>query len=266
MRFFPQAFRWSVLGLFAYTFLLIGCGQAMFSDEYLANRSKKEFVKVKEKETVSSNRSHQQMIQEIGERIAGVAQVDLPGTDWEFVVFQKGDANAFAMPGGKVGVNSGLIDLAAGNEDEIAAVMGHEIAHVALRHSNKRMSQAIGLGVGGVILDVALRNQSSTDRMLGRAAYGVGSTVGVALPFSRENEMEADHRGLYYSAMAGYDPRGAISFWRKMEAKNKGKRMPQFLSTHPNPGNRIQFLEEKMDHALGLYRQANHARGERSKG
>ena len=158
-------------------------------------------------------------------------------------------------------MNSGLIELAAGNEDEIAAVMGHEIAHVALRHSNKRMSQAIGLGVGGVILDVALRNQSSTDRMLGRAAYGVGATVGLALPFSRENEKEADHRGLYYSAMAGYD-HGAIS-WRKMEAKNKGKRMPQFLSTHPNPGDRIQFLEEKMGHALALYRQAKQARGER---
>ena len=253
----------SVVGLLTYTLLLFGCGQAMLSDEHLANRSKKEFAKMKQKGTLSSNASQKAMIQEIGERIAGIAQVDLPGTEWEFVVFQKGDANAFAMPGGKVGVNSGLIDLAAGNEDEIAAVMGHEIAHVALRHSNKRMSQAIGLGVGGVILDVALRNQSSTDRMLGRAAYGVGTTVGLALPFSREHEREADHRGLYYAAMAGYDPRGAVSFWRKMEAKNKGKRMPQFLSTHPNPGNRIQFLEEQMPHALGLYREAKRARGER---
>ena len=89
----------------------------MLSDEHLANRSKKEFVKMKQKETISSNSTHQEMIKEIGERIAGVAQVDLPGTEWEFVVFDKGDANAFAMPGGKVGVNSGLIDLAAGNED-----------------------------------------------------------------------------------------------------------------------------------------------------
>jgi len=255
--------RYSLIGGILCTAFLFGCGQAMLSDEHLANRSKKEFAKMKQKETISTNRSQQDMIKEIGERIAGVAQIDLPGTEWEFVVFQKGEANAFAMPGGKVGVNSGLIDLAAGNEDEIAAVMGHEIAHVALRHSNKRMSQAIGLGVGGVILDVALRNQSSTERMLGRAAYGVGSTVGLALPFSRENELEADHRGLYYAAMAGYDPRGAVRFWRKMEAKNKGKRMPQFLSTHPNPGNRIQFLNEKMDHALGLYRQAKLARGER---
>jgi len=235
----------------------------MLSDEHLAKRSKKEFVKLKQKETLSSNRSHQRMIEEIGKRIVGVAQIDLPGTEWEFVVFEKAAANAFAMPGGKVGVNTGLIDLAAGNEDEIAAVMGHEIAHVALRHSNKRMSQAIGLGVGGVILDVALRNQSTSERMLGRAAYGVGSTVGVALPFSRDNEKEADQRGLYYAAMAGYDPRGAVSFWKKMQANNKGRRMPQFLSTHPDPGNRIELLDRKMEHALQLYRQAKEARGEK---
>ncbi len=253
----------TIVGPVFYALLLCGCGQAMLSDEHLANRSKREFHKMKQKETISSNGSHQAMIKKIGERIAGVAQVDLPGTEWEFVVFQKGDANAFAMPGGKVGVNSGLIDLTEGNEDEIAAVMGHEIAHVALRHSNKRMTQAIGLGVGGAMLDVALRNKSSTERTLGRAAYGVGSTIGVALPFSRDNEREADHRGLYYAAMAGYDPRGAVSFWRKMEGKNKGKRMPQFLSTHPNPGNRIQFLEQNMDYALGLYRKAKKARGER---
>jgi len=252
------------LSVVCFTGLLFlgGCGQAMLSDEHLANRSKKEFSKMKQQESMSTNYDHREMITRIGQNIAGVAQVDLPGTEWEFVVFNKDEPNAFAMPGGKVGVNRGLIDLASGNEDEIAAVMGHEIAHVALRHSNKRMSQAISLGVGGVILDVALRNQSSTDRMLGRAAYGVGSTVGLALPFSRSNEQEADHRGLYYSAMAGYDPRAAISFWQKMEANNKGRRMPQFLSTHPNPGNRIQFLRENMERPLALYREAKVSRGE----
>ena len=112
--------------------LFAGCGQAMLSDENLARRSKKEFSKMKQNKTLSQNRSYQGMIKEIGERIAGVAQVDLPGTEWEFVVFQNDEPNAFAMPGGKVGVNTGLIDLAAGNEDEVAAVMGHEIAHVAL--------------------------------------------------------------------------------------------------------------------------------------
>ena len=166
----------------------------MLSDEHLARRSKSQFEQMKSKEPVSSNRNDQAMIEEIGKRIAGVAQVDLPGTEWEFVVFQKNEPNAFAMPGGKVGVNSGLIELAGGNEDEIAAVMGHEIAHVAFRHSNKRMSQAMGIALGGVILNTALRDKSSTDRMIAGGAYGVGTTVGMALPFSRKQEREADHR------------------------------------------------------------------------
>ena len=168
------------------------------------------------------------------------------------------------MPGGKVGINSGLIALANGNEDEIAAVMGHEIAHVAFRHSNKRMSQAMGIALGGVILNTAMRNKSSTDRVLASGAYGLGTTVGMALPFSRSQEREADHRGLYYSAMAGYDPRGAISFWKKMQSDKKRK-TPEFLSTHPNPGNRIEFLESNMDKALALYREAKVARGEKTK-
>ena len=232
----------------------------MLSDESLAKQSKAQFNEMKKRETISSRSSYQKLIREIGERIADVAQVDLPGTEWEFVVFQKGVPNAFAMPGGKVGVNSGLIDLANGNEDEIAAVMGHEIAHVAFRHSNKRMSQAMGIALGGVILDTAMRKKSSSDRRIAGGAYAAGTMLGMALPFSRSQEREADHRGLYYAAMAGYDPRGAISFWKKMN--KTGKRTPEFLSTHPDPGNRIKFLEANMDKAYALYVDAKKARGE----
>jgi predicted Zn-dependent protease len=243
-------------------FWFSGCGTAILSDEHLAKRSKSQFSQMKKSEPISRNGSHKAMIERIGKRIAGVAQVDLPGTEWEFVLFEKNAPNAFAMPGGKVGVNSGLIALANGNEDEVAAVIGHEIAHVAFRHSNKRMSQAMGIALGGVILNTAMRNKSSNDRLLATGAYGVGTTVGMALPFSRSQEREADHRGLFYAAMAGYDPRAAISFWKKMQERKKRK-MPQFLSTHPNPGNRIEFLESNMAHALGLYKEAKLARGEK---
>jgi predicted Zn-dependent protease len=245
-----------------FLFLFSSCGTAMLSDESLAKKSKSQFSQMKKSEPLSNNASHKAMVQRIGKRIAGVAQVDLPGTEWEFVVFDIREPNAFAMPGGKVGVNSGLIALANGNEDQIAAVLGHEIAHVAFRHSNKRMSQAMGIALGGVILNSAMRNKSSTDRMLASGVYGLGTTVGMALPFSRSQEQEADHRGLYYAAMAGYDPRGAISFWKKMQGGKKRK-MPQFLSTHPNPGNRIDFLNANMDRALALYRDAKIARGEK---
>lgn len=242
--------------------LVSGCGSAMLSDEHLAKRSKSQFSQMKKSERLSTNPSHQAMIERIGKRIAGVAKVDLPGTEWEFVVFNKAEPNAFAMPGGKVGVNSGLITLANGNEDEVAAVIGHEIAHVAFRHSNKRMTQAMGIALGGVILNTAMRKKSTTDRVLATGAYGVGTTVGMALPFSRSQEREADHKGLFYAARAGYDPRAAISFWQKMQGGKKRK-MPEFLSTHPNPGNRIEFLRSNMDHALALYRQAKLARGEK---
>ena len=114
-----------------------------------------------------------------------MARVDVPGTEWEFVVFDKSEPNAFAMPGGKVGVNAGLIELAGEDEDEIAAVIGHEVAHVAKRHSNKRMSQGVGVALGGIILDTAMRNKSSGDRALVRSTYGVSSTLGAVLPFSR---------------------------------------------------------------------------------
>ncbi len=120
------------------------------SDEGLARQAGSQFDQMKKRERISTNAAHNAMIRRIGKRITDVAEVDVPGTEWEFVVFQKSEPNAFAMPGGKVGVNTGLITLSGGNEDEVAAVIGHEIAHVAFRHSNKRMSQAIGLALAAV--------------------------------------------------------------------------------------------------------------------
>lgn len=225
------------------------------SDERLARQSKVQFTQLKKKDPVSKNRSYQKMIERIGKRITEVAKVDVPGTDWEFVVFDKSEPNAFAMPGGKVAVNSGLIELANEDEDEIAAVIGHEVAHVAKRHSNKRMSQGVGVALGGILLDTAMRNKSSNDRALARGAYGVGATVGAVLPFSRSQEREADDLGLIYSAKAGYDPRASIRFWQKMMSKSRRK-MPQFLSTHPDSGKRIEFLKSRMSYVMALYKNA----------
>jgi predicted Zn-dependent protease len=254
MRKLPHT--WALLlCLLVSTFLLSGCGVAMMSDERLARQSKAQFTQLKKKDPVSKNRSYQKMIERIGKRITDVAKVDVPGTDWEFVVFDKSEPNAFAMPGGKVGVNSGLIELANEDEDEIAAVIGHEVAHVAKRHSNKRMSQGVGVALGGILLDTAMRNKSSNDRALARGAYGVGATVGAVLPFSRSQEREADDLGLIYSAKAGYDPRASIRFWQKMMSKSRRK-MPQFLSTHPDSGKRIEFLKSRMPYAMALYKNA----------
>ena len=145
---------WHFFTLVVYTvvslFLVTGCGVAMMSDERLARQSKSQFSQMKKKDPVSKNAKYQRMVERIGKRITDVAKVDVPGTEWEFVVFDKSEPNAFAMPGGKVGVNSGLIELANEDEDEVAAVIGHEVAQVARRHSNKRMSQGVGVALGGV--------------------------------------------------------------------------------------------------------------------
>ena len=234
---------------------VVGCGVAMMSDERLARQSNAQVSQMKKKDPVSKNQGYQRMVEKIGKRITSVAKVDVPGTEWEFVVFDKSEPNAFAMPGGKVGVNVGLIELANGDEDEIAAVIGHEVAHVAKRHSNKRMSQGVGVAIGGIILDTAMRNKSTGDRALARGAYGVGATVGAVLPFSRTQEREADDLGLIYSAKAGYDPRASIRFWQKMKSRTR-KRLPQFLSTHPDPGKRIEYLQSKMPFAMSLYRRS----------
>ncbi len=241
-------------------FVVSGCGVAMMSDEHLARKSKAQFTQMKKKDPVSQNANYQKMVERIGKRITDVAKVDVPGTEWEFVVFEKSEPNAFAMPGGKVGVNAGLIELANEDEDEIAAVIGHEVAHVARRHSNKRVSQGVGVALGGIILETAMSNKSSGDRALARGAYGVGATLGAVLPFSRSQEREADELGLIYTAKAGYDPRASIRFWQKMQSRSRRK-MPQFLSTHPDSGNRIQFLQTKMPYAMTLFRNAKNTRG-----
>jgi len=141
------------------------------------------------------------------------------------------------------------------NETALAVVMGHEIAHAVARHGNERMSQMLALYMGGMALDIALSQQPEKTRNLFLAAYGVGATVGVMLPYSRKHESEADRIGLIFMAKAGYDPREALSFWERME-EMAGPNPPEFLSTHPTHENRIKNIREKyLPEALAYYRQ-----------
>ncbi|MGE4550253.1 MAG: M48 family metallopeptidase, partial [Opitutales bacterium] len=215
---------------------------------------------MKRQERISTNPEHNAMVKRVAGRIAEASDIELPKTEWEFVVFDNDAVNAFALPGGKVGVYTGLIDL-VDSDDELAAVIGHEIAHVACRHGNKRMSQGIGIVLGGVLLDSSMRKKDKSDRQLARVGYGVGSQLLLALPYGRKQETEADERGIMYAALAGYDPRAAVTFWEKMKKKSKN-RPPEFLSTHPATDNRIAFLESKMENAMRIYAQGKEARGE----
>ncbi len=174
---------------------------------------------------------------------------DLQGFAWEFNVVESPDVNAFCMPGGKVVVYTGILSVTQ-NEDALAVVMGHEIAHALADHGNERMSQGLIAQLGLSALDVALQSKPTETRNLLMQAAGAGAQVGVLLPFSRKHESEADEIGLYLMAMAGYNPNEAVPFWQRMNSKG-GARPPAFMSTHPDPKKRSETLKKLVPQARG---------------
>lgn len=212
------------------------------------------FNQIKQQEKISTNAAANARVRRIGERIAQAVGRDLPNAQWEFVVFESEQLNAFALPGGKVGVYTGLLKLAQ-SDDELACVMGHEIAHVTSRHGAERTSQTMLIGGIGVISAIAMeaKDVDPAKRNLVLAAYGAGATVGYMLPFSRAHETEADSIGLRFAAGAGYDPREAVTFWQRMRAANNGNKPPEWLSTHPADETRIRNLGNLAPQYVPLY-------------
>lgn len=170
---------------------------------------------------------------------------------WEFNLVESKEINAWCMPGGKVVVYTGILPITK-DENGLAVVMGHEIAHAVAKHGNERMSQGLLTEMGGVALTVALRDKPAQTQQLFMTAFGVGAQVGVLLPFSRVQESEADHLGLIFMAMAGYDPHGAVTFWERM-AQQGGAKPPEFLSTHPSDETRINKIKAELPEALQYY-------------
>lgn len=204
-----------------------------------------------------------QMVQRVGRQVAQAVEQYLrqqgksdliQGFDWEFNLVKDDSINAFAMPGGKVVVFTGMLPVAE-NEAGLATVIGHEVAHVIAQHGNERMSQQMLAQLGTQALGVALQQQPEQTRQLLMAAVGMGAQVGVLLPYGRLQESEADRLGLIFMAMAGYDPQKAVDFWQRMAAANQGQAPPEFLSTHPAHGTRIQNLKEYMPEAMRYYRE-----------
>ena len=223
------------------------------------NLGAKSWDELLQKQKLSTNQAHISAVQRVGSNISQV--VNEPGFEWEFRVFDSKEANAFCLPGGKVGVYEGLFQYLS-NDAELAAVLGHEIAHAIARHGGERMTQAMALGVGGAALGVALKDKPARDRRLWLMAYGGLSTLGVVLPYSRVHEYAADEIGTIYMARAGYDPHAAITFWKKFAAaKGKQSAISEFLSTHPLDQHRIQRLEQLMPKAMAEYRKAPHQYG-----
>lgn len=183
------------------------------------------------------------------------ASQGMPNTpdDWEIVVFRDDSANAFALPGGKIGVHTGLLKVAK-TDAQLAAVLGHEVGHVIAQHGNERVSQALAAQGGLAALDAMTKNSASHGTLMG--LLGLGAQVGILLPFSRTQESESDEIGLDLMARAGFDPRDSVELWKNMMAAAGGGGPPEFLSTHPASENRIESLQSKMPGALQLYQQA----------
>jgi predicted Zn-dependent protease len=177
----------------------------------------------------------------------------LAGYQWEFNLVENKEVNAWCMPGGKVVVYTGLLTVAT-TEPDLAVVMGHEIAHAIADHGGERLSQGLIVQLGGMGLDYAVKNKPDTTKQLFTQAYAAGSNVGVLLPYSRLHEKEADHLGLIFMAMAGYDPQTAVSFWQKMSAANKGAKPFELLSTHPADATRINNIQAELPEAQKYYK------------
>lgn len=175
----------------------------------------------------------------------------LKGYKWEFNLVEDDQVNAWCMPGGKVVFYTGILPVTQ-DEAGLAVVMGHEIAHAIAEHGNERMSQQLLQQVGAVGLMVAMKDEPAQTQAIWLSVYGVGTTVGIMLPYSRTHESEADHLGLIFMAMAGYDPHAAPEFWTRMAAKGGGS-PPEFLSTHPSHETRISDLNKWIPEAMKYY-------------
>jgi len=178
----------------------------------------------------------------------------LNGYQWEFHLVEDEQVNAWCMPGGKVVVYTGILPITK-NEVGLAVVLGHEIAHAVAEHGNERMSQGLMVQLGGMALSKAMESKPELTRNLFLTAFGLGAQVGVLLPFSRLHESEADHLGLIFMAMAGYNPQEAIKFWQRMARMSKGAKPPEFLSTHPSDETRIKNLKKILPEAVKYYKR-----------
>ncbi len=209
---------------------------------------------------VSNNSSEVQLVQQTGKRIASAVEEylrnhgmkdEISNYKWEFNLVVNDSPNAWCMPGGKVVVYTGILPYTK-NQEGLAVVMGHEIAHAVAHHGNERMSQQLLVQLGGMALSTAIEKKPEETKQIFMTAYGAGASLGVLLPYSRAQETEADHLGLIFMAMAGFDPHGAIDFWKRME-QSGGQQPPEFLSTHPSHQTRIQNLEKFMSEAMKYY-------------
>ncbi len=225
----------------------------LVSDSEVLQASLASYKEYMGKATKSTETVKSAQVTRVGQRIAAATEAYLNANGmsdqvknfaWEFNLVKDSQLNAFCMPGGKIVVYEGIMNIIA-SDDELAVVMGHEVAHAVAKHSNERLSQQKALEYGGAILGAVIQGQSQQTQNLAAQVFGLGANYGVMLPFSRKHETEADNIGLVLMTMAGYNPDCAMTFWQKMSS-NSGNNKLEFLSTHPSDATRIANLQKQI--------------------
>ncbi|HOF99291.1 MAG TPA: M48 family metallopeptidase [Paludibacteraceae bacterium] len=251
------------------TLLLVSCSSVLITGRKqlnfvpereilsMSSQSYKEFIA---SAPLSTDKTNTALVKKIGSNIASAVEIylrnnglasEIANLSWEFNLVKDTSKNAFCMPGGKVVVFEGILPIAK-NEDGLAVVMGHEIAHAIAKHSNERLSQQMLAQFGAELTNILLSNKSEATRIGINTLYGIGVEMGVMLPYSRKQEYEADRLGLIFLAMAGYNPQESVAFWQRMAAASSGSNI-EFLSTHPSDQNRIKKLQEFIPEAMKYY-------------
>lgn len=261
-----------LIGLFITTLLLLSsCGSVpltgrrqvlLVGDQEVITASLTQYNDYMKSAKRSTNQTMTNQVVRVGKKIAAATEAylktngleaEIKNFAWEFNLVQSADVNAFCMPGGKIVVYEGIMKYMS-SDDELAAVMGHEVAHAVAKHSNERMSQQLMTEYGAAALGTAISGTSAAVQNIAGTVYGLGTQYGVMLPYSRKHEYEADHMGLIFMAIAGYNPQSSITFWQKM-AQGKAGGTPEIMSTHPSDANRIAELQKYMPEAMKYYKK-----------
>lgn len=242
--------------------LLAACAQSptgrnqlvLKSDEALAAEGKRQFEMIRERMPMVKDRATIDYIACVSNAIVDVLEPPSSELYWELAVIDQPDINAFVLPGGKINVFSGILQVAK-NQHQLATVIGHEVAHVTAHHANERASRSMVAGVGIDIAAILLGGGYARQTQAAQQTLQTGAMLGILNPFSRKQESEADVVGLKYMAMAGFDPREAVKLWTNMEEREQTQ-IPEFMSTHPSGEHRIESLVQQLPAALALYNEA----------